>query len=93
MTSQTYAPNTEATVTVQVMGNGSPVSQARFTASFAYPGKLESCSGTTDATGGGFCSTPVPIEPNGTVVDVSVEVIAPSGGQAQASASFTVQRA
>jgi hypothetical protein len=92
MTSQSYPPGSQATVTVQVSRDGAPVNRARFTGSFAYPGKLSNCSGTTDTSGAGSCATLVPNEPNGTVVTVTVQVIAVTGEHVEVSTSFTVQR-
>lgn len=93
MTSPTYAPNGQATVVVVVTSNGQPFADAKFAASFGFPGALRSCSAATDSTGTGSCYVVVPEEPDGTHVPVVVQVVGPHGEHATTSTSFIVQRA
>ncbi|GAC1465254.1 MAG: hypothetical protein PVSMB7_09340 [Chloroflexota bacterium] len=92
-TSATYAPNTEATVQIQVTGNGRAISGARVAANFAFPGQSLSCAALTNQLGTASCSVLVPELPDGTQVPVSIQVVGPRGEQALARTSFTVQHA
>lgn len=87
-----YAPESRATVEVQVAIEGQPVPAARIAANFAFPGYALSCTAITDANGLGACSVTVPQEGDGTQVSVAVQVVGPHGEQATTSTSFTVHR-
>jgi hypothetical protein len=85
-----YAVGDLANVDIAVTFNGAASSNATVSATYAFPGSPEKFVGHTDADGHIVFSGPVPQEPPGTVVVISVEVTTVTGGTGQTTTSFTV---
>lgn len=89
--SQTYAPNTQATVNVKVTLGTSPVAGAQVSMTFEFPGSPAFCNTVTDDSGNASCSAVIPAAtPANTTITVYITVRTPSGGEVNGTATFKV---
>lgn len=93
LTKPAVPPGGMATVQVQVTRNGQPAAGATLSANFQFPKQPESCVGITDKSGIASCSVTVPTLPDGTQIQVAVQVVGAAGENVADVLTLTIRSA
>lgn len=91
VSSSTYAPGSDVTVTAHVSLGDRPASGANVSMAFPFSESPAFCTTATDSSGTATCTVTIPANtPSNSLVDVSITADMPGSPEARATVTFTV---